>query len=48
METIQYRLRTGHTGNRLNMHLHKLGLYNFGLCDFCEQPETVKHYLLDC
>ena len=46
METILYRLRTGH--NRLNMHLHKIGLHNSGLCDFCEEPETVKHYLLDC
>ena len=46
METIIYRLRTGH--NRLNMHLHKIGLHNSGLCDFCEEPETVKHYLLDC
>ena len=46
MEMILYRLRTGH--NRLNMHLHKLGLHNSGLCDFCEEPETVKHYLLDC
>ena len=45
-ETIIYRLKTGH--NRLNMHLHKLGLHNSGLCDFCEEPETVKHYLLDC
>ena len=32
--------------NRLNMHLHKLGLHNSGLCNFCEEPETVKHYLL--
>ena len=46
MEIIIYRLKTGH--NRLNMHLHKLGLHNSGLCDFCEEPETVKHYLLDC
>ena len=46
METIIYRLKTGH--NRLNMHLHKLGLHDSGLCDFCEEPETVKHYLLDC
>ena len=30
------------------MHLHKIGLYNSGLCDFCEEPETVKHYLLGC
>ena len=46
METIIYRLRTGH--NRLNMHLHKISLHNSGLCNFCEEPETVKHYLLDC
>ena len=45
METIIYRLQTGH--NRLNMHLHKIGLHNSGLCDFCEEPETVTHYLLD-
>ena len=42
METIIYRLKTGH--NRLNMHLNKIGLHNSGLCDFCEEPETVKHY----
>ena len=46
METIIYSLKTGH--NRLNMHLHKICLHNSGLCDFCEEPETVKHYLLDC
>ena len=46
MEIILYRLKTGH--NRLNMHLHKISLHNSGLCDFCEEPETVKHYLLDC
>ena len=37
METILHGLRTGH--NRLNMHLHKMGLHN-GFCDFCEEPET--------
>ena len=46
METNIYRLRTGH--NRLNMHLHKIGLHNSGLCELCEEPESVKHYLLDC
>ena len=30
------------------MHLHKIGLHISGLCDFCAEPETVKHYLLDC
>ena len=46
METIIYRLKTGH--NRLNMHLHNIGLHNSGLCDFCEEPKKVKYYLLDC
>ena len=46
METTIYRLRSGH--NLLNSHLHKIGLHNSGLCDFCEELETVKHYLLDC
>ena len=31
------------------MHLHKIGLHNSGLCDFCEEPETVNIiYILDC
>ena len=30
------------------MHLHKIGLHNSSLCDFCEEPESIKHYLLDC
>jgi ribonuclease HI len=46
METTIYRLRTGHCN--LNSHLHKIGLHDSGLCDFCEEPETVKHYILDC
>ena len=29
------------------MHLHKIGLHDSGLCDFCGEAETVKHYLLD-
>ena len=45
METIN-RLRTGH--NMLNMHLHKVGLHNSGLCDLCKETKTVKHYLLNC
>ena len=34
-----------HGRNKLNMPLHKIGLHNSGLCDLCEQPETVKHYI---
>ena len=48
METILNRFRTGHRPNRSNMLLHKIDLHNSGLCDFCKEPETVKHYLLDC
>ena len=32
MEVILYRLKTGH--NRLNMHLHKIGLHNSSLVIF--------------
>ena len=39
METI-YTLRTE--------QLYKIGLHNSGLCDFCEEAETVKYYLLNC
>ena len=46
MEKIIYRLKTGH--NLLNGHLHRIGLHISGLCDLCEEIETVKHYLLDC
>ena len=38
MEIILYR------HNRLNTHLHKIGLHNSGLCEFSEEPERVKHY----
>ena len=46
METTIYRPRSGH--NLLNSHLHRTGLHNSGLCDFCGELETVKHYLSDC
>ena len=33
---------------RLNHYLHKIGLHDTGLCDTCEQPETVEHFLTNC
>jgi ribonuclease HI len=46
MEKTIFRLKTGHC--RLNSHLHKIGLHDSGLCDFCEELETVKHFILEC
>ena len=42
--TTIHRLGTGR--NRLNMHLHRIGLQNSDLCDFCEEPRTAKHFYL--
>ena len=42
-----YICRTGYI--RLNMHLHKIGLYDsLVFVTFVKKHETVKHYLLDC
>jgi hypothetical protein len=46
MEKTIFRLKTGHC--LLYSHLHKIGLHVSGLCDYCNEPETVKHYILDC
>jgi ribonuclease HI len=46
MEKTIFRLKTGHC--LLNSHLHKIGLHVSGLCEFCEEPETVKHFVLEC
>jgi ribonuclease HI len=46
MEKTIFRLKTGHC--LLNSHLHRIGLHDSGFCEFCNEPETVKHYLLDC
>jgi len=32
----------------LNEYLHKLGLHANGLCDMCQQPETIQHFLMQC
>ena len=33
---------------RLNSYLHKIGLHVSGLCDLCNVPETVEHFILKC
>ena len=40
------RLRLGKT--LLNEHLHKLNIHPDGLCQKCQVPETIEHYLLKC
>ena len=40
------RLRLGKC--RLNFYLFKYGLHPTGLCDTCEVPETIEHFILDC
>ena len=45
-EIILFRMRSGNIG--LNTNLQKLGKHDTGLCDYCNQPETIQHYLLDC
>ena len=40
------RLRIGHSG--LNEHLHRMNQSPTNLCRNCNQPETLKHYLLYC
>ena len=32
----------------LNSCLHEINAHPTGLCDTCHEPETVKHYLLQC
>ena len=40
------RLRLGKA--LLNEHLHKLNIHPDGLCQKCQVPETIEHYLLKC
>ena len=45
-ETILFRLRSGHC--RLRANLFKIGCSDTQLCQFCNIPETVDHFLLEC
>lgn len=45
-ETIITRLRLGKC--LLNCYLHRINRHHTGLCDHCNLPETVEHFLLEC
>ena len=45
-EILLFRMRSGNVG--LNSNLQKLGKHETGLCDYCDQPETIQHFLLEC
>lgn len=45
-ETIITRLRLGKCF--LNAYLHEIDRHPSGLCDHCQVPETVQHFLIDC
>ncbi len=45
-ETVITRLRIGHTG--LNKTMHLIGKHTNGLCTHCNQPESVKHIIIEC
>lgn len=43
---VMTRLRIGHSG--LNKSLFKIGKHPTGACEFCGEPETTHHVLLEC
>ena len=45
-EMIISRLRLGKC--RLNSYLHTINCHSTGLCDTCNVPETIEHYILSC
>ncbi len=45
-EGIITRLRMGHTG--LNKTLHLIGKHPSGVCDHCQEEESVEHILCHC
>ena len=46
LEVISNRLRFGRCG--LNAYLHEMKIHETGLCDLCNKPETVRHYIMEC
>jgi len=46
LSTIIFRLCIGHC--QLNHHLSRIGFHPDGLCDRCEIPETVEHFIEVC
>ena len=45
-EKIVHRLRLGKCN--LNHYKHTINKHNTGLCEICQDPETVEHVLLQC
>jgi len=45
-ETLITRLRLGKC--HLNKYLHEINAHPTGLCQYCNTPETVEHYVLNC
>ncbi len=45
-EVIINRLRIGHC--KLNKTLHVMGKHPTGLCDECQEEETIKHIFISC
>jgi len=45
-ETCLTRMRLGR--NRLNFYLNRIKCHPTGLCDYCGEPETIQHFLLEC
>ena len=45
-EIVLYRLRTGHVG--LAQYLNRFNMKETDLCDQCQVPETVQHFLVHC
>ncbi len=45
-QVIINRLRIGHC--KLNKTLHVMGKHPTGLCDECQEEETIKHILISC
>ncbi len=45
-QVIINRLRIGHC--KLNKSLHVMGKHPTGLCDECQEEETIKHIFISC
>ena len=46
MKLLIFRLRMGHAG--VNFYLNRFGMTESELCQNCQVPETILHFLLEC
>ena len=46
LDTALVRLRIGHCG--LKNHLHRINLEESESCDWCNQPDTIEHFIFYC